>query len=250
MKPSILQSKFKSVLVLIIWGGIWQVGYWYVGKDILVPSPFQTLQILVNMMSSVEIYKHIGVTIYRVCIGVSLSFVLGVITAISAYFFEGVRIFLAPFLVLLKSTPVIAIIILALLWFKSGDVPIFSCILMCYPIIYTNILVGLDCVDNKLIEMAKVFKVNTKYILKQIYMPHTISYIKSALSVSIGLAWKVVVAAEVLSVPKYSMGYNLFNAKIYLETAEVFAWVIIIVLLSSLFEKGINYIIFKSGRVD
>lgn len=249
MRPSISRNKFRTIAIGLIWMGIWQGIYWHVGKDILIPSPFQTLNALINMMRTEAFYINVGVTIYRVCIGVFISFSLGLITAVSAYFFIFIREFLKPLIIILKSTPVMAVIILVLLWFRSNNVPIFVCFLMCYPIVYTNILAGLDNIDGELIEMAKVYKVKNSYIIRDIYIPYTTSYIKSALSLTVGLAWKVVVAAEVLAVPKYSMGYNLLNAKIYLETAELFAWTIVIVVLSSIFEKIINQLIFKKGNI-
>lgn len=249
MKPSILTNRLKNIVVLIIWILIWQGIHTYVGKDILIPSPFKTLEALSKMIITKEFHINVLVTIYRVCIGVMISFGLGLMTAIIAYFSSFFRDFLKPLMIVLKSTPVMAIIILVLLWVKSSNVPIFACFLMCYPVAYTNILTGLENVDKQLIEMGKIYKVKSIYMIKDIYIPHVTSYIKSALSLIVGLSWKVVVAAEVLAVPKYSMGYNLFNAKVYLETEELFAWVIVIVILSSLFEKGVNHLMFKKrGR--
>lgn len=245
MKPSILVNRLRSIGIIIIWILIWQGIHMYVGKDILVPSPFNTIKALSEMIIAKEFYINVLATIYRVCIGIALSFGLGLVTAVLSYFSLLLRDFLKPTIIVLKSTPVMAVIILVLLWVKSSNVPIFACFLMCYPVAYTNILTGLQSVDKQLIEMGKSYKVKSIYMIKDIYMPHIKSYIKSALSLIVGLSWKVVVAAEVLAVPKYSMGYNLFNAKVYLETEQLFAWIIVIVILSSVFEKGVNCLMFK-----
>lgn len=252
MKPSISNHKTKFIkqfIIIVIWIGIWQSIYIYVGKDILIPSPLDTLRALGSLIVQGDFYANIIATLYRVAIGVGISLGAGILTAILAYFVPIIEEIFKPLIVTLKSTPLMAVIILALLWFKSGEVPVFSCFLMCYPIVYTNVLTGLVSVDQGLLEMAQIYKVRGWYLIKDIYMPHTKSYIQAAISLSIGLAWKVVVAAEVLSVPRYSMGYNLLNAKVYLETAELFAWVIVIIILSSLCEKIINELIFKKSEL-
>ncbi len=243
MKRSITPSSIRKIIIVAVWIGIWQLVYIGVGKDILIPAPVSTFTKLFKMIQEKIFYHYVIHTIYRVCMGVLISFILGVTTALLSYLNKLIREFLHPLIVVIQSTPVMAVIILALLWVNSSYVPILVCFLMCYPIVYTNVLTGLGSVDFQLIEMTKVYQVKRKHIIKDIYMPHISDSIKAALNLSVGLAWKVVIAAEVLAVPTYSMGYNLLSAKVYLETQEVFAWVIVIVLLSSLFEKLISRIL-------
>lgn len=251
MKPSILKSnkKIRAIVVTAFWFIIWQVIYTKVGKDILIPSPLHTLQTLLYMIGEENLYLDIGATVYRVIVGISISFFIGLITAVGAYFNIMLRDILKPLIIALKTTPVMAIIIVALLWFTSNNVPILVCFFMCYPIVYTNILTGLDNMDRQLLEVASIYQVKKKYIVMDLYIPHIKPYIKSALSLIIGLAWKVIVAAEVLAVPKYSMGYNLLNAKVYLETERLFSWVIIIICLSSLCEKLVDKYILNREKV-
>ena len=146
----------------------------------------------------------------------------------------------------MKATPVMAVIILALLWFKSEKVPIFVCFLMCYPIVYVNVLTGLKHLDKNLIEMSHIFEVKWFYQIQGCYWPQLAPYLKAALQLAVGMAWKVVIAAEVLAIPHYAMGYELLSAKIYLETTEVFAWVIVIVILSQSCEYLVSRMI--NGR--
>lgn len=247
MKLFILKNskKIRYIVIAIIWLGIWQAIYKGVGKEILIPSPFNTAKTLIHMLGEKNLYLDIGVTFYRVIWGIGISFFIGMLTAIGAHYSIIIRDFLKPLVIILKTTPVMAVIILALLWFTSSDVPIFVCFLMCYPIAYTNILTGLDHVDSQILEVAHVYRVKKIYILKDVYMPHIKPYIAATLSLITGLAWKVIIAAEVLAVPTYSMGYNLLNAKVYLETERLFAWVIIIIGLSSLCEKIIEKYILR-----
>lgn len=243
MKPSIMANKLKNLSAVLVWMLIWQILYMKVGKEILVPSPFQTLQELIKMGSQPKFYWQILWTLERVAIGVGLCLILGLITGMMSYFTKSVEIFLRPAISLMKSTPIMAIIILAILWFESNEVPIFVCFLMCYPIVYTNVLTGLKALDQELIEMSKVYKVKISVCLKRCYLPQLKPYLYAALDLSLGMAWKVVIAAEVLAVPKYAMGYALMDAKRYLETKQVFAWIVVIVSLSELCQYGMRQLI-------
>ncbi len=250
MKHSIIhqESKGRNLLILLFWIIVWQAVYLAVGKDVIVPSPGGTAAELARMVTEAEFYYNVGATMQRVIAGILISFISGMATAVTAYFFPIARDLLKGVVNVLKSTPVMAVIIFALLWLSSGNVPVFVCFMMCYPVVYTNILAGLDSMDEHYIEMSKVFRVRSTDIIKYIYVPFVAPHIKSALSLTTGLSWKTVVAAEVLSSPNRSMGYNLLNAKVYLDTESLFAWIIAIVALSMIFERIVNLLIRHKGR--
>lgn len=248
MRRSITANRKVRALAILSWLAIWEIGYLLVGKEVLIPSPFHTLQTLLGMMKEESFYLHILATFKRVLMGVGLSLALGILTAVLGFYNELIQAFIRPAIHFMKSTPVMAVIILALLWFKSDEVPVFVCFLMCYPIIYTNISEGLIHLDQELIEMSKLYHVHFMTRFISCDLPQLAAYLKAALDLGLGMAFKVVIAAEVLAIPKYAIGYQLLDAKIYLETEEVFAWVIVIALVSHLCSKGIE-LIFKKREI-
>ena len=251
MKAStIVNKKIQKILIGFIWLGIWQIAYWMVGKAVLIPSPYNTLKTLFSMLGQITFYKLISTTFIRVLLGVALSFMGAVFMAIASYKSHFVKLLLKPMVAFMKSTPIMAIIILALLWFESDDVPIFVCILMCYPIIYTNLLTGLFELDDGIKELNKIYHVPKGRVIKKCYWPQLQPYVLASLELGMGMAWKVVIAAEVLALPKYAIGKALFQAKVYIETTEVFAWILVIVLLSEACEKMMALLLKKGGRHD
>jgi NitT/TauT family transport system permease protein len=102
---------------------------------------------------------------------------------------------------------------------------------------YTTILKGLDSTDEKMLEMAKVFKIKGCKLIRYIYMPSIKPYLIAAASLALGLSWKAGVAAEVIGLPSGTIGESLYTAKIYLNTPELFAWTFLIVAISFIFEK-------------
>ena len=128
-------------------------------------------------------------------------------------------------------------IILCLIWLNSSNLPIFIAFLMVLPVIYTNMLQGIKSTDKKLLEMAEVFSLKKLRRIKYIYMPQLRPYIQSACSISLGLCWKAGIAAEVIGIPEGSIGEALYQAKIYLNSRDLFAWTVVIIIISIVFEK-------------
>ncbi len=248
MKPSIITSKLKRALIYCIWLLLWQLLYLAIGKEVLVPAPFHTFTKLLEMMGTRDFYLQIAGTLYRVLVGMGASFVLAIISSYMAYKYFFFRDFIKPMVSFMKSTPVMAIIILALLWCKSEQVPILVCFLMCYPLIYTNILAGLLELKKGFKELSQVYEVSPFYYLTECVLPQLKPYLGAALQLGIGMAFKVVIAAEVLAIPHYAMGYQLLDAKIYLDTTEVFAWMIVIIFLSQLCENLVSLLLTERRR--
>jgi NitT/TauT family transport system permease protein len=253
MKTSITQvSKkiFKKVSMLMFWIMIWELGSLFIHNVILLPSPVEVMQMLSKLVFRQYFWLCVFSSIARVIIGLVISIGLGIVIGIIAGLNKYVEEILTPFLVTIKSTPIMSIIILALVWFKSTNVAIFTAILICFPVIYTNVLQGIKAVDVQLLQMAELYKVKRKYIIRDIYIPSIKHYIISGVLMCLGLAWKVSVTSEVLATPKYSIGLNLLNSKAMLETSELFAWTVVVVLLSFGFESLFKYYVKKTDRLS
>lgn len=242
MKISIIK-KSRKIIILIFWLLIWELCSLFINQPLFLPSPFQVLKILMNLIGGAYFWKSIFNSISRVILGLFLSIVIGITIGIAAGLNKFIEELLNPLIVCIRATPIMSVIILALVWFRSYYVSVFTAILTCFPIIYTNVLQGIKSVDIELIQMANIYKVKKKYIIKNIYLPGVKPYIVSGILMCLGLGFKVSVSSEVLSTPKYSIGLNLLNSKSMLETAELFAWTIVVILLSFIFEMVFkNYI--------
>ncbi|WP_130864218.1 ABC transporter permease [Bacilliculturomica massiliensis] len=230
----------RALMIGLFWLLIWQAVYMVMEKDYIVPSPFHTAEVLVSMLGTGEFYVDTAVTLGRVLSGMALSFAAGAVSAVLAYFVPFVRMLLGGVAAAFKAMPVMSVILFAILCMVSGLVPVFACFLMCYPVVHTNLLEGLDSIGEEYLELCRAYRIDFRKRLRQVYLPAISANIKAALSLISGLSWKAVVAAEVLASPAHSMGYQLLTAKVYLEADRLFAWTIAIIILSILFEKGVR----------
>lgn len=250
MKTSTMKDKLFKIFSIIFWIIIWEIGFLLIDRELYLPSPLSTLTTLLTLIKVKTFWYTVFMTISRVIIGFIISCILGtligIICGLNKYFYNLFN----PLIITIKSTPVMSFIIIALIWFKSSNVPIFICFLMCFPIIWTSVVKGIHNVDNKLIEMARLYEVKKLDVLRGIYIPSIIPYVTTGMITALGLGWKVTVASEVLSSPKFSIGSKLYDAKVYLESEQLFAWTIVVIIFSMIFEYAFNYLIMKTFEIQ
>lgn len=236
-----MRNKVNSKIVTcLFWLAIWQAATWLTASKLLLPGPADALLALGGLIRTKKFYMDIGWTAARCIIAMALSFAAGIPAAALSYKSDTARSILSLPVGFFKAVPVMAIIIYVILLAQSDWVAVIVCFFMCFPIVYTNILEGLDAMPSEYLEVGNVYGLSRLERAKYIYAPGLLPQMKAAIGLTVGLSWKAVVAAEVLSIPKYSLGYEMINAKYYLETANLFAYIFVIVVMSMAFEKVIN----------
>ena len=143
----------------------------------------------------------------------------------------------SPVGTVIRATPVASFIILALVWLKASNVPSFISFLMVTPIVWGALKAAIENTDKSLLEAAKAYRLGFRKTVKMVYLPSVAPQYAAALITALGLAWKSGIAAEVLCHPKVSVGNMLYESKIYLETADLFAWTATVIILSVIMEK-------------
>lgn len=212
--------------------GGWIILSLLVDNEVIVPGVGSTLSGLLVIVSGSDFLNIVGYTFLRCIAGFGVSLFIavtfGALSRWSAFFRE----LMEPVLSFLSSVPILAIIILALIWLDNQLVPVFVGFVMVFPILYETVYSSIVNVDENLIEMAHIFGVDRKTMARDIYLPSILSGIGRVSSSTLGTSLKMVVAGEVLAQPKYAIGTRLMLEKTYLNTAGVFAWIIVILLVS------------------
>jgi NitT/TauT family transport system permease protein len=231
--------------VLIFWLLVWQLAYLAVDRELYLPAPLAVLQRLFELMRLQAFWTDTLWSVVRVAEGFTLSMVLAVLLGVLSGLSTFVHALLSPLVTAIKATPVMSFIMIALFWFTSGQVPVFVCFLMCFPIVWTPMVEGIRNVDGQLLEMSRVFRVRLWVRVRRLYIPSLLPFFTPACLNALGFGWKVGVAAEVLSHPARSIGSHLYEAKAYLESTELFAWTVVVILLSMGFERLFAFVIHR-----
>lgn len=223
---------------LLLWqGGSMALAARYPYGHLLLASPVSALLRLAELMATGSFWLAVGRSALGILGGFLLSCAAAVALAALAARSRRLRELLAPLVAVVKAVPVVSFIILALVWLNAGSLPLFISALMVFPTVYLNVLAGISAVDPRLLEMAGVFRVPFRRQLWGIYLPQVLPYFRGAVSLALGLCWKAGVAAEVIGLPAGTIGRELYTAKVYFLTPDLFAWTAVIVAVSVVFER-------------
>jgi NitT/TauT family transport system permease protein len=237
MKNFITKHKLISFFAVFILLAAWQVIAMSSGSSQILPSPLQTLESLKEIVISKTFLPSIGSTVIRGLAGFFIALALALLLGIPAGLSKPFFLFLNPVLVTVRSTPVISIILLAIIWLGSQKVPVFIAILTMFPIMCGNIIEGIKNVDKSLIEMARVHKVKNARILLHISLPSIIPFLTGGISNALGFGWRAIIIGEVLAQPSMGIGTRMQDAQIFLQVGDLIAWTLIAILISYFFES-------------
>lgn len=224
-------------LVALIWLLLWQIAAQLVNKPLLLPSPMAVGVHICELCLSSSFYRVIGSSLGRVVAGIAIGVIFGALAGLLTAFSELARAFFSPALAIIKSTPVACFIFLIVLWVSRDIAPVIISAMIVTPIVWSNVETGILNADKALLEMARVYKMSRWKKIRHIYLPTIYPYFFASMRSSVGMAWKAGIAAEVLLFPLVSIGRMISDSKILLETTDLFAWTVVVVILSVIIEK-------------
>lgn len=229
----------RSVAVAVFWLAVWTGCCYLANRRLFLPLPYpwDVAVTLWRLMGEMTFWSVVGMSLLRVVIGFALALIVGVVLAMVTTRFALLHAMLSPVLSVVRAAPVASFIFVAFLWIRAESMPTFIAFLMVMPLVWENVRQGILHTDEKLLEMAQVFRLSRWERLKSIRLPAVKPYLQAALTTGFGFAWKAGVAAEILCWPADSIGYHIAAAKNLLETAEVFAWTAVVVTLSVVLER-------------
>ena len=203
-----------------------------VHRDFLLASPGAVVLRLGELVVTGGFWGTVATSLARIVIGFTGAAAVGAALATLSSASRVAEALAAPLIATIRSAPVVSFIILLLLWTDSSRLAAYTSFLMVLPVMYANILAGIRNRDRQLLEVAIVFRIPWLRRVRAIDVPAVLPFFAAACRTGVGLAWKSGVAAEVIGVAQGSIGERLYEAKLFLESADLFAWTIVIIALS------------------
>ncbi len=238
--PAYLWSGWGAMASTLLFIAFWDLGNQVYG-NLVLPSPLETFKTLYTMLQDKDVWEQIDITLYRASVGFGLSMLFGSILGLIAGFFATASMMSRPIVTILVGMPPIAWIVLAMIWFGMGDeTVIFTVVVASFPIVFVGALQGTRTLDGDLKEMAESFDFPWHMKFFDVYFPHIFSYIFPAWVSGLGMAWKIVIMAELLATSD-GMGAELAIARSQLDTPTALA--LVTIMITSL--MFIEYIILE-----
>jgi NitT/TauT family transport system permease protein len=218
-----------------------------VGSELLLAGPLAVLVRLAQLVPTAAFWITAGFSLARIAAGFAVAFVLGLALGLTAHRWPALAELLAPAVSFLKSVPIVCVIVLLLMWVGSARVSAIAVFLAVFPAIYFSVLEGRSAASPGLGELLRVMGVPgwRRFLADtwQRLLPYLVATCRNAC----GMAWKAGVAAELIGSPRGSMGERIYQAKLLLETGDLFAWTIVVVALSWACEKAFLALLRATG---
>lgn len=248
MKKWAGNKKIRMTLIVIFWLACWQFLALYLNSSILLAGPLEVFADLKNNIVTPAFWKTVCNSFLHILAGFFSAFLAAVLLGIAAAKCTFLEEFLTPLMQFIKAVPVASFVVLLLIWAGSAKLSVFVTFLMVLPVIFQNVLGGIKHTDKELLEMARVFEMPFVNKIRYIYMPAVLPFVVSGCKAALGLSWKAGIAAEVIGTPDFSIGERIYMSKIYLNTAGLFSWTFVVILLSFLFEKSFLLLLDKAAK--
>lgn len=224
----------RPAAAVAFWLALWQVVALAVGSSVLLVGPWQ---VVVRLVPTVDFWTTVARSCGRITFGFVLAVVVGVLLAALSAASPWTRAFVAPLVTTIRSTPVVAFIILVLIWVDVAWLATVVSFLATLPIVHTTVLSGIGQRDRALLEMTTVFRVPRWRRWWAVDVPGVLPYVVTACRTGVGYAWKSGIAAEVIGLPSGTIGERLYQGRLFLQTGDVLAWTVVVVLVAFVCEK-------------
>lgn len=234
--------------IIAFWLAIWQLLDVIIDNRLVLAGPIRVAQALVEQIGQPDFWVICGASFGRIALGFLLSFVVGFLLALVSCRHRLFRDFVDPIISLLRTIPVASFIILLLIWVGNQALTVFLAFFIVLPLIYTNMVTGFESVDRQMLEMARVYKLSRWRTFLYIFRPAFMPFLMSSTKISLGMTWKSGIMAEVLATPKPSIGKEMATARTFLDTPDLLAWTVVVMVLSFLFEKAFMELLKHANR--
>lgn len=228
---------WNKLPVLLFWLAVWEAVALIAGNAVLVASPVETFREFLRLLGESSFYFSLGKSILRIGGGFAAGLFCAAFLAFLAYRIPFVESLFTPLMSFLLAVPVASFAVLLLIWWGASFLSAAVSFLVVLPQFYVSFTEGMKSLDKKMLQMAEVYRLPGFSRFFYVYRPALKPFLYSSMKISLGMCWKSGVAAEVIGLPDFSIGEGLYFSKITLNTAGVFAWTGVIILLSILFEK-------------
>ena len=242
-----VSSSFRKIPIILFWLLVWEVANFLIPSNLIIVSPRETFARLFELAQTAHFWNSVGTSMGRIMYGFFLALGAGIVIAAVSARFRLFHMLVLPAINAINAIPIASFTILALMAMQSSNLPIFVAFVTVLPIVFYNTHKGIVSTDPLLLEMANVFNVPAWKKVYYIYLKTVAPFVFSAATVGIGFAWKSGIAAELIGVVRGTIGASLHTSRIFLQTADLFAWTIAIVFFSYIMEKAFRLIF---GRME
>ena len=223
----------------------WFIASVCVDNPYVIPSVGETVSELFSLLfgeGALSFWTAFGWTLLRSLGAWLVSCVIAAALAALSASNVRVRAFIKPLVAVIRTLPVMAVTLMLLIWSTRSVVPVIVSSLTLCPLMYAQFMAAFDGIDGKLLQMAKVYNLPVRDRVFKVCLPQMLPSILSQTGANISLSLKVVISAEVLASTFRAIGGLINEANLFLNTAQMFALTISMLIAGGLLEWACSYL--------
>lgn len=233
--PQYLLQGFVAMIGILLFILLWAWIHHYYG-ELVLPEPITTFKTAIFILTEPTTQQHLLITIKRALTGFFIASILGMLLGTLSGLISPIAVLLRPLVTIFMGMPPIAWVVLSMIWFGMGDISIvFTLVLAISPIIFVGSMQGMLTLQKLYSELADAFAVPWSMRVTDIIFPHLFSYVFPSLITALGMSWKVVIMAELMSSGD-GMGMLLSVANTQLDMTMALGLIMVVVGLLLSFE--------------
>ncbi len=209
---------------------VWQMMSGIYGP-LLVASPVETAEATVRLFASPYTAAHLIQTLGRIVLSLGLQLVLGIVIGVLAGFYPWLEDLLKPITGMLMSIPPVAVALIVIFILGGGTYQtVATATALGFPLLYGGAVTAVRSMDSSLLEMLKVYRVPKATQLIAGYIPAILYALLPSILLATGLTVRLMVMAEIIVGVDSGVGQALGLARAHMATAEIFAWMLVMVV--------------------
>ena len=235
---------------VLLWLLVWEAAALLIDQPLIIPGPVEAISCLGELMCDATVWSKLLVSGARIMGGLLAAYAVALALASVSHRHVIARELVRPPLLVFKATPVVCVVVLLLIWLGAANVSIAAVFLMALPAIYFSALEGLDHASAPMAELMEVHGVSGVRRVLAYSWPELLPYLCATSEAIVGMSWKAGVAAELIGMPAGTIGERIYQAKLLLETGDLFAWTFIVIACASLCERVALWLLGLSGSAS
>lgn len=232
----VINNVLYPVLAMAIVIAVWAIVAKVKDKPLLLPMPSVVFRRFILLFSEEKFWKSISSTLLRTFLSFGISFVAGYAVAFLASKYRPFAAVFDTIVAVLRAAPTVAVILITYAFFHTKSMTVIVGFLIAFPILYSAFLGALRGVDERLVAMTIVYRLNPLERFLHAYFLRILPFVFDISKSTLSLTLKVVISAEILTLVSNSVGGAIYNANATFESAYLFSWTTMAIFLSFLLE--------------
>lgn len=237
MEISIIKNNRNRLIGLMFWIILWELLARFIGSSFLLPRPIEVILELKNFLIDKSFYLALVKSFKSIFFAYITGFILAFILSNISYKNELIKTIIELPIKIMRSTPIAAMVLMMAIWIERNYLAYTMAIIATLPLFYETIFSALNNRPKDLLELAYVFKVSKFKIFKMINLTTIKKYLKPVMISASGIAIKSGISGEIIALAQDTLGEEIYYSKLFLKSSELFAYIIIIFIISTLVDN-------------